>query len=49
MVDLGCQETDWVGGNNKEVLVAILLRDGLKLTTFSMDKGKYAYLGCMSG
>ena len=49
MADLGCQDTDWVGGNNIEVLDAILLRDGLKLTTFSMDKGKYAYLGCISG
>ena len=49
MVDVGCQEIEWVGGNDKEVLDAILLRDGLKLITFSMDKGKYAYLGCISG
>ena len=28
MVDLGCKDTDWVGGNDKEVLDAILLRDG---------------------
>ena len=48
MADLRCQDTVWVGGNGKEVLDAILLRDGLKLTTFSMDKGKYAYLGCIS-
>ena len=27
MVDLGCQGTDWVSGNEKEVLDAILLRD----------------------
>ena len=27
MVELGCQDTDWVGGNDKEVLDAILLRD----------------------
>ena len=49
MVDLGYQDTDWVGGNDKEVLDAILSRDGLKLTSFSMDKAKYAYLGCISG
>ena len=29
MVDLRCQDTEWVGGNDKEVLDAILLRDGL--------------------
>ena len=27
MVELGCQYTDWVGGNDKEVLDATLLRD----------------------
>ena len=27
MVDLGCQGTDWVSGNEKEFLDAILLRD----------------------
>ena len=31
MVDLGCQDTNWVGGNDKEVLDAILLRDALIL------------------
>ena len=31
MVELGCQDTDWVGGNDKEVLDAILLREGLIL------------------
>ena len=40
MVVLGCQDTDWVGGNNKEVLDAIPLRDGLILVTLSIDKGK---------
>ena len=29
MVELGCQNTDWVGGNDNEVLDAILLREGL--------------------
>ena len=27
MVQLGCQDTDWVGGNDKEVSDVILLRD----------------------
>ena len=31
MVDLQCQDTDWVGGNDKEVLDAILLWDGFIL------------------
>ena len=31
MVELGCDDTDWVGGNDKDVLDAILLCDGLKL------------------
>ncbi len=47
--DLECQDTDWTGGNDKEVLDTILLRDSLKLTTLSLDKGKYAYLGYISG
>ena len=33
MVDLGCQDTDWVDGNDKEVLDAIFLPDGFKLFT----------------
>ena len=32
MVDLGCHDTDWEGGNDKDVLEAILWRDGLILT-----------------
>ena len=49
MVDLGCQDTDRVGGNVKDVLDAILLLDGLTLATLSMDQGKYGDLGCISG
>ena len=49
MVELGCQDTDWVGGNDKEVLDAILLREGLILDTLGMDKGKCGYFGCISG
>ena len=33
MVDLGYQDTDWVGGNDKEVLDAIFLLDGFILFT----------------
>ena len=35
MVELGCQDTNWVGGNDK-VLDAILLREGLILATLGM-------------
>ena len=49
MVDLGCQDTDWEGGNEKEILDAILLRDGFILATLSMDKGKCCDLGCICG
>ena len=48
MTDLGCLDTDWVGGNDKEVLDATLLRDGLILATLSEEKGKCGYLGCIS-
>ena len=46
MVELGCQDTYWVGGNDKEVLDGIIPRDGLILATLSMDKGKCGYFGC---
>ena len=49
MVDLGCQDMDWVGGSDKEVLDGILLLDGLILATLSKDKGKHGYLGCIFG
>ena len=48
MVSLGCQDTDWIGGNDKEVLDAILLRDWLILATLSIDKEKCGYLECLS-
>ena len=38
MVDLGCQDTDWVGGNDKDILDVILLQDGLIL-----HKGLFHY------
>ena len=49
MVDLGCQDPDWVDGHERDALDAILLRNGLILTTLGMDKGKCGYLGCISG
>ena len=49
MVDLGCQDTAWVDGRDKDVLDAILLWGGLILVTLSMDIGKCGYLGCVSG
>ena len=48
MVDLGCQDTEWVSGSDKNILDAILWWDGLILEDFSMDKGKFDYLGCIS-
>ena len=48
MADLGCQDTDWEGDNDRG-LNKILLQDGLILATLSMDKGKCGYLGCISG
>ena len=49
MIELGCQDTDWVGGNDEEVLDGILLRGSLILATLGMDKGKCGYVGCISG
>ena len=41
----GCQDTDWVGGHDKDILDAILLWDGFIKATFSVVKGKCGYLG----
>ena len=48
MADLGCQDTDRVGGN-KKVLGFISMQNGLTLANLSMDKGKCCYLGGISG
>ena len=40
MVNLGSQDTDWVGGNDRRVLDAILLPEDLILVTLSVDKVK---------
>ena len=45
MIGLGCHDSDWVGGNDRGALDAILPPEGLILATFSVDKGKYGYLG----
>ena len=40
MLDLGCQDTDWVGKNEEEGLDAILVQGSFILATLSIDKGK---------
>ena len=42
MVDLGRQDTDWVGGNVKERLDAILLPDGIILVKKTQNLMKSA-------
>ena len=42
MVDFGRQDTDWVGGNDKERLDAILLPEGLILVKKSQNLMKSA-------
>ena len=49
MGDLGCHDTEWLGGHERYILHAILLRNGLILAPLSMDKGKCGCLGCISG
>ena len=49
MVNLGSQDTDWVGGNERRCLNAILPLNGQILATLSVDKGKCGYLGSISG
>ena len=38
-----------MSGNDKYILDAILLQDGLLKATLSMDKRNCGYLGCISG
>ncbi len=38
-----------VGGNERDVLDVILLRNGHILATLGMEKGKCGYLECISG
>ena len=48
MVDLGCQGTDLVGGNDKDDSMRFYY-ESLILAPFSRDKGKCGDLGCISG
>ena len=49
MADLGCQDREWVGGNDIADLDAILQRGGLILATSSMGKRKCGNLGSILG
>ena len=40
MVILGCQDTGWLGGSERDVLDAILLRNGVIPAPLGMDEGK---------
>ena len=40
MVDFGCQDTDWVGGDDRDLLETNLLLDGLIVATLRKDEGK---------
>ena len=48
MVDLGCQDTDWVGGGDRDLFEANLLLDGIILAALSVDNGKCGYIGYIS-
>ena len=53
MVNLGCQDKDWVEGNEKEVLDAILLQNGFILvkscTPHPREKSGPSNKGDMNG
>ena len=49
VVELTCQDTNLVGGNDKEVLDGIIPRDSLILATLSVDKEKCGYVGWVFG
>ena len=49
VTDGGLKVSGWVDGHERDALDAILLRNGLILTTLGMDKGKCGYVGCISG
>ena len=44
MVDLGCQDTDWVGGGDRDFFEANLLLDGIILAALSVDNGTCGYI-----
>ena len=47
MVDIGCRDTDLVGGYDEDTLDAILPRNGFILATLSINKRKWGYLECI--
>ena len=49
MVEFVCQGTDWVGGDDRDLLEANLLSDGLILAASSMDNEKCGYVGGIFG
>ena len=49
MVDLGCQNTDWVGGDDIDILETNSLPDRLILAMSSLNKGKCGHVRCISG
>ena len=49
MVDLVFQDTDRVGGDDRDLLEANLQLDGLILATLRVDIGKYVHFGIISG
>ena len=49
MVDLVFQDTDRVGGDDRDLLEANLQLDGLILATLRVDIGKYVQFGIISG
>ena len=49
MVNLGCQDTEWLGERKRQVLDVILLQNGLTRAPVGMDKEKCGCLGSISG
>ena len=49
MVNLGCQDTEWLGERKRQVLDVILLQNGLMRAPLGMDKEKCGCLGSISG
>ena len=43
MVDIGCQDTEWVGGNDREVSDVILLLDSLILLSHTINELKLCF------
>ena len=48
MVELGCQDTDWVSGNDRGFRCDFT-PGGSHTSHLGMDKGKWGCVGCVSG